>query len=70
MIGDLKDYNQSPQLMMQFQKHSSFTLKTNKLPSIKINKDYGLTEEEKGTYGDRLLLGYDKLELLGRYSKY
>jgi hypothetical protein len=39
------------------------------LPSIK-NKDYGLTEEEKGTYGDRLLLGYDKLELLGRYTEY
>lgn len=30
-------------------------------------KDYGLTEEEKGTYGDRQLLGFDKLELLGRY---
>lgn len=36
--------------MMKLQKHSSFTLKPNRLPSL---KDYGLTEEEKGTYGDR-----------------
>ncbi|CAD8111395.1 unnamed protein product [Paramecium primaurelia] len=46
-------------------KHSLEIIKA-QLPSLKILKDYGLTEEEKGTYGDRQLLGFDKLELLGR----
>ncbi|KAM3135867.1 hypothetical protein pb186bvf_011996 [Paramecium bursaria] len=54
---------QRPEYSRKVEKQSS--MRRMILPSIK-SKDYGLSEEEKQTYGDRVPVGYDKIELLGR----
>ena len=43
--------------------------KTPKITKI-VNKNFGLTDEEKEMYGNRFIDNFLKQELLGRYSHY